>query len=449
MFKSDLEICFSQKDCFETIFNNITEGIIIINNDMVVLNLNKAASEHINISRDAAIGKTFSSVFKNHFKNVESTLKMAIKTQRPIKDLSVDYRRKDGNQKKFSIKTAFLPDIKCNNHRLVLLLEDITELSTLRDKLDQQHRFQNLIGKNKKMQEIYWLIERIADSDASTLIIGESGTGKELVAHAIHNKSKRAKNAFVTLNCSALSETLLESELFGHVKGAFTDAIRDKAGIFQLADKGTLFLDEIGDISPAIQVKLLRVLQEGVIERVGDPAPIHIDVRIICATNKDLKKLITINTFREDLYYRLKVISMTLPPLRERKDDILLLVEHFIEKYKIKTGKNIQSIDEDVLNLFMTYPWKGNVRELENAIEHAFVLCRRNVITPSHIPAEIKSMTKEYYQPEKTGDEKKMIELALAKSGWNKSKAARALGIDRTTLWRKIKEMEIQEKILN
>jgi transcriptional regulator with PAS, ATPase and Fis domain len=332
---------------------------------------------------------------------------------------------------------------------MVILFEDITELSKLRRKLDQQYIFQSIIGKNKKMQEIYWLIERVADSDATTLILGESGTGKELAAQAIHEKSRRAKKAFVKVNCSALSESLLESELFGHVKGAYTDAISDRIGRFQLADKGTIFLDEIGDISLAIQVKLLRALQEGVIERVGDPTPMHVDARIICATNKDLKKLINNNLFREDLYYRLKIISMKLPPLRERKDDIVPLVTHFIKKYNLKTGKNILSINDDVLDLFMRYPWKGNVRELENAIEHAFVLCRSKVITTSHIPVEIKEIKNDYYPSEEIKDEKKLVESALIKSGWNKSKAARALGIDRTTLWRKTKEMGIKEHPLS
>ncbi len=449
ILKNDLQICFSRKDCFEIIFNSVKEGIVLINSDMLILNLNKAAAEYGGVTRDRAIGKIFSSVFKNHFRNIEIALKKAFKKYGPVKGLSIDYFEKNGNQKKLMIKTAFLADTESSDTRMVILFEDITELSKLRRKLDQQYKFQSIIGKNKKMQEIYWLIERVADSDATTLILGESGTGKELAAQAIHEKSRRAKKAFVKVNCSALSESLLESELFGHVKGAYTDAISDRIGRFQLADKGTIFLDEIGDISLAIQVKLLRALQEGVIERVGDPTPMHVDARIICATNKDLKKLINNNFFREDLYYRLKIISMKLPPLRERKDDIVPLVTHFIKKYNLKTGKNIQSINDDVLDLFMRYPWKGNVRELENAIEHAFVLCRSKVIATSHIPVEIKDIKNDCCPSEEIKDEKKLVESALIKSGWNKSKAARALGIDRTTLWRKTKEMGIKENPLS
>jgi PAS domain S-box-containing protein len=450
----DVENCITQEDCFEAIFNSVTDGIVTVNNDMVVLNINKASAEYIGISRHMAIGKKYSMVFQDRLGDIEPILKMTLHTQIPITNFCSSYYEKDGTQKRFAINTSMLKNNKDLNHGLVVVFKDITELSTLRYQLSLQDRFQKsgliyIIGKNRKMQEIYRLIENVADSDASTLIYGESGTGKELVARAIHDKSHRAKGPFVKVNCSALPETLLENELFGHVKGAFTGAIRDKMGRFQLADKGTIFLDEIGDISPAIQVKLLRVLQEGVIERVGDPMPINIDVRVILATNKDLKELINNNRFREDLYYRLKVISITLPPLRERKDDMALLIEHFIEKYNIKTGKNITSVDKDVLDLFLRYPWEGNIRELENAIEHAFVLCRTNVIAPSHIPAEIKNIEKNDSCPSgETKDEKTMIESALIKSGWNKSKAARTLGIDRTTLWRKTKEMGIKEHVL-
>ena len=448
----DLEICITQEDCFEAIFNSVTEGIITVNNDMVVLNINKASAEYIGISRHMAIGKKYSMVFQNRLGDIEPILKMTLHAQTPVTNFCSTCYGKDSIQKRFVINTSILKNNKDLNYGLVVVFKDITELSILRHQVSQQDRFQKsgllyIIGKNKKMQEIYRLIENVADSDASTLIYGESGTGKELVARAIHDKSHRAKGPFVKVNCSALPETLLEDELFGHVKGAFTNAIRNKIGRFQLADKGTIFLDEIGDISPAIQVKLLRVLQEAVIERVGDTMPISIDVRVILATNKNLKELINKNRFREDLYYRLKVISITLPPLRERKDDMHLLVKHFIEKYNIKTGKNVTSIDKDVLDLFLRYSWKGNIRELENAIEHAFVLCRSNVIKPSHIPAEINNIEENVScSPGEAKDEKTLIESALIKSGWNKSKAARALGIDRTTLWRKTKEMGINEQ---
>tara|TARA_B100000315_G_scaffold63627_1_gene57822 strand:- start:5622 stop:7049 length:1428 start_codon:yes stop_codon:yes gene_type:complete len=451
----DFDICISQRDCFEAIFNSVSEGIIRINKETVVLNLNKAAAEYAGISRKMAIGRKYSMVFQDRLGDIEPILKMTLQTQIPITNFCSTYLGKDDKQKGFVINTAILKNNEGFNKGLVVVFKDITELTRLRRQFVQQNNFHKfgllyIVGKNKKMQEIYQLIECVADSDASTLIYGESGTGKELVAQAIHNKSHRAMGPFVKVNCSALPETLLENELFGHVKGAFTGAIRDKMGRFQLAHKGTIFLDEIGDISPVIQVKLLRVLQEGLIERVGDPMPIKIDVRVILATNKDLEELINLNRFREDLYYRLKVISITLPPLRERKDDMALLIEHFIEKYNIKTGKNITSIDKDVLELFLRYPWKGNIRELENAIEHAFVLCRGNSITPLHIPAEIKNIEKNVYcPPGEAKDEKTIIESALIKSGWNKSKAARALGIDRTTLWRKTKEMGIKEHPLS
>ncbi len=450
----DLYTCFAQRDCFEAIFNSVSEGIIKTNNETAVLNLNKAAAEYAGISRKMAIGKKFSTIFKDRLGDLEPILRMTLQTQIPVTNFCSTYLGKDGIQKRFVINIVILKNNKDLNKGLVLVFKDLTEITRLRRQFVHHNSFHkcglhHIVGKSKKMQEIYHLVECVADSDASTLIYGESGTGKELVAKAIHNESHRAKGPFIKVNCSALPETLLENELFGHAKGAFTGAIRDKIGRFQLAHKGTIFLDEIGDISPAIQVKLLRVLQEGLIERVGDPVPIKIDVRVILATNKDLKELINKNRFREDLYYRLKVISITLPPLRERKDDMILLIEHFIEKYNIKTGKNITSIDKDVLELFLRYPWKGNIRELENAIEHAFVLCQSNFITPSDIPAEIKNIEKNVYcLSRETKDEKTIIESALIKSGWNKSKAARTLGIDRTTLWRKTKEMGIKEQPL-
>jgi transcriptional regulator with PAS, ATPase and Fis domain len=308
------------------------------------------------------------------------------------------------------------------------------------------------------MQEIYTLIEDIADSDATVLIQGESGTGKELVAQAIHYQASRSNKPFVKVNCSALAETLLETELFGHVKGAFTGAIRDKIGRFELAQGGTIFLDEIGDISPAIQVKLLRVLQEKEIERVGSTKSIKVDVRVITATNKDLKKLMQQNKFREDLFYRLYVIPIHLSPLRERKEDIPLLVEHFIGQFKNQTGKNIESFSEDALKLLLDYSWPGNVRELENAIEHAFVKCRTHLILPEHLPQEVlgakvespiwrRNRFQEIPGAKKGSAVRKRRRLtydqlyrALKESQGNKTLAAKQLGIGRTTLWRKLKK---------
>jgi transcriptional regulator with PAS, ATPase and Fis domain len=297
------------------------------------------------------------------------------------------------------------------------------------------------------MQEIFRLFEDLADTDTTVLITGESGTGKELVARALHYESIRAAKPLVTVNCSALAENLLESELFGHVKGAFTGAVKDKVGRFQMADGGTIFLDEIGETSSLIQLKLLRVLQEKVFELVGDSKPIAVDMRVIAATNRDLKEKIKSGEFREDLYYRLKVVEIMLPPLRERREDIPLLVDHFLSLFDRKFEKNIDGISSEVLSTFMQYLWPGNIRELEHAIEHAFVLCRDRTINVDHLPPEIKKYSKiQPHVSEKTsGYELQEILQALKKTHWNKAKAARMLGISRPTLYQKIKEYNLTE----
>ena len=264
----------------------------------------------------------------------------------------------------------------------------------LRKELKDKYSLESMIGKSKKMQEIYSLIEKIAPTETTVLIQGESGTGKEMAARAIHYLSLRREKPFVTINCGALPESLLESELFGHVKGAFTDAVTDKKGMFEVADKGTLFLDEVGEMSPITQVKLLRTLQERKIRRVGGTEEIPIDVRIISATNQDLKKKIKEGFFREDLYYRLNVLSLEMPPLRERKEDIPLLVNHFLQKYCQKLGRGMKRVAPEVYNIFESYPWPGNIRELENVIERVVAIEERETITTSCLPKELLQLEK-------------------------------------------------------
>jgi transcriptional regulator with PAS, ATPase and Fis domain len=279
------------------------------------------------------------------------------------------------------------------------------------------------------------------------MITGESGTGKELVAEALHYKGSRGRNSMVKVNCSALSENLLESELFGHVRGSFTGAIKDKIGRFQIADGGTIFLDEIADISPKIQIELLRVLQEKEFERVGDSTTMKVDVRVVAASNQNLSEKVKAGEFREDLYYRLNVMRVTLPPLRDRRDDIPLLVNYFMKKFNSKFNKNITSVSTDVEKIFMEYPWPGNIRELEHALEHAFILCRQTAITVDHLPPELQSF--EVAESALTGngdiDDPQLIIDALDKSAWNKTKAASLLGISRRSIYRKIKEYSITQ----
>jgi transcriptional regulator with PAS, ATPase and Fis domain len=306
-----------------------------------------------------------------------------------------------------------------------------------------RYNLHNIVGKSHKLQGIFRLLDELMNTDTTVLITGETGTGKELVAKALHYGGGRAAKPLVTVNCSALPENLLEDELFGHVKGAFTGASRGRVGRFQAAQGGTLFLDEVGDMPPNLQLKLLRALQEKTFERLGDSTTYHADVRIIAATNRDLKKKVSLGEFREDLYYRLKVLEIALPPLRDRSEDIPLLINHFLALFNKNYNKHIEEISQDALKVFMSYPWPGNVRELQHAIEHAFVLCNTPTITLEHLPAEIQD-----YSPQEApaqADRDRISSLqppdilqVLVQTGWNKAKAARLLGISRPTLYQLI-----------
>ena len=312
----------------------------------------------------------------------------------------------------------------------------------LRQELKRVYHFRDIVGKNYKMQEIFELIRTVADSDASVLILGESGTGKELIARAIHYSSRRAEKPFVSVSCSALPESLLESELFGYEKGAFTGAVRDKPGRFEEANKGTLFLDEVGEMKPETQLHLLRVLQEREIRRLGGTGVIKVDVRIIAATNKDLERAVKEGSFREDLYYRLNVVTIQLPPLREREDDIPLLAERFLMKYNIKNNRNLEGISPKAIALLVQYHWPGNVRELENVIERAVVITKHRIIQPEDLPPHIQSFQESKgIQPRKLKEvEKEHIQHTLEENKWNISKTSKVLGIDRSTLYKKIRQ---------
>ncbi len=311
----------------------------------------------------------------------------------------------------------------------------------LRQELKRVYQFRDIVGKNYKMQEIFELIRTVADSDASVLILGESGTGKELIARAIHYSSRRAEKPFVSVSCSALPESLLESELFGYEKGAFTGAVRDKPGRFEEANGGTLFLDEVGEMKPETQLHLLRVLQEREIRRLGGTGVIKVDVRIIAATNKDLERAVKEGSFREDLYYRLNVVTVQLPPLREREDDIPLLAERFLMKYNIKNNRNLEGISPKAIALLVQYDWPGNVRELENVIERAVVITKHTIIQLEDLPPHIQSFQESKgVRPRKLKEvEKEHIQHTLEENKWNVSKTSKVLGIDRSTLYKKIR----------
>jgi PAS domain S-box-containing protein len=352
--------------------------------------------------------------------------------------------------------------IKDENDTVIGVVEtvtDLTEFYRMRRKVEEADRrlgeiyqFDNIIGKSHVMRQVFTAIEAAAASDATVLIHGESGTGKELVAGAIHYHSIRSDMPMVTVNCSALSESLLESELFGHIRGAFTGASRDRTGRFEEADGGTIFLDEIGEISPLIQVKLLRVLQEREIERVGESKKRKIDIRIMAATNKNLLALVHQGIFRQDLYYRLKVFPIHVPPLRERKEDLPLLTNHFITVLNKKTGKQIQNLSPEAMRILMDYSWPGNVRELENAVEHAFVLCNVKQIDVFDLPVEIRQVE---YRPALFQENPNPLPLPLKKLSrdilltllddcdWNKAEAGRRVGLSRTAIWKYMKKWDI------
>lgn len=446
--RKGLEDILAEKDNLDAIFNSLTDGVLTHDKEMIITNFNRAAELITGFNKEEVVGKKCEDLFKVKLCGENCSLCQSFSSQAGLKEHEIKIQRKDGDFRWILLNTTLLRDKRGDIKGAVAILRDITEVLSLRRELNYRYSFDNIISKNHKMQSTYKLIEDVADTDATVLIQGETGTGKELVARAIHHHSHRAKGRFVKVDCSALSENLLESELFGHVKGAFTGAYRDKMGRFELAHKGTIFLDEIANLSTNLQIKLLRVLQDREIERVGDVNTIKVDVRVIAATNSNLKELMLQGKFREDLYYRLNVVPIFLPPLRERKEDIPLLVEHFIEKLNQEAEKKIYGISQKALGILMDYNWRGNVRELENVIAYAFVKCKGRYIQPDHLPMEIiqfETAPNIKSIPKRQNISLEAITRVLKEAGWNKSKAARKLGIDRTTLWRKIKEYQIQE----
>ncbi len=352
----------------------------------------------------------------------------------------------------YILKPLRLDEILAKVERISQLKSLMKENQYLRDKLSQKYNFNNIIGKNRKMLELFDLINDIAKTNSTILITGDSGTGKELIANALHFNSDRVKKPFVKVNCGVLAENLLESELFGHVKGAFTGAIKDKLGRFEISHGGSIFLDEIGDISPNMQLKLLRVLQEGEFERVGSTETVKVDVRIIAATNRDLASLMMKGEFRQDLYYRLNVIPLEVPPLRERKDDIPLLVTHFLDKYNKQFNKKIEVIEDDAMKYLQNYTWPGNIRELENLIERSVVLNKTGKLSFKDFPSyviqredelEIQIPTDGLLTDIVDTYERRIILRALKENNFNKLRTAEKLGIHRSTFMSKLKKYEI------
>ncbi|MCC6346050.1 MAG: sigma 54-interacting transcriptional regulator [Nitrospirales bacterium] len=428
----------------EAIFRSVKDALITVDRDLYLVEVNEAASKICGFTR-SFLGKPLSSLPGECTRDCLASLKATIGNKQPDEIQRIECRHRQRPQQVVSITTYPLLDRQCVFSGAIMVARDETRLADLERDMQERQQFFNLVGKSEKMQEIYALIEDLADVQTTVLITGESGTGKELVAEALHYRGVRSNKPYVKVNCSALSESLLESELFGHVKGAFTGAVKDKAGRFQRADGGTIFLDEIGDISPRMQLRLLRVLQEMEFERVGDSTPIRVDVRVVAATNRNLREKVRLGEFREDLYYRLKVVEVILPPLRERSEDIPLLIDHFIQKFNKKLNKALTGVSREVQRILVDHPWPGNVRELEHTLEHACVLCRKDFIAVDDLPCDFRESAGAQ-QPACTdsrNDEPRAIIQALEKTAWNKAKAARLLGISRRTIYRKINDYKL------
>ena len=450
------------------IINSMAEGVFTLDTKGRITSWNSSMEKITGYTDKEALGGTCSILVCSQCFGMKCPANLeacGILKHGKAEDKQCLVRHKDGHDIPVIKNARAVRDETGQIFGVVETLTNLTELEKARAKAEEAARrlgefyqFGNIIGKSKAMQQVFESIRAAANSDATILIQGGSGTGKELVAGAIHYNSTKKEGPLVTVNCSALSESLLESELFGHEKGAFTGALRDRRGRFEEADGGTMFLDEVGEISPYIQVKLLRVLQEKEIERVGDSRKKKVDIRIIAATNTDLYSLVQEGRFRQDLYYRLKVFPIDIPPLRKRKEDIPLLMKHFIKEQNAKTGKHVTGLTESAMRMLMDYHWPGNVRELENSIEHAFVLCNRDQIDVDDLPLEMRMIkyepndTREYHTLKEISflrkklTREKLLEI-LYECDWNKAEVGRRVGLSRTAIWKYMKKWDIPLKM--
>ena len=435
-----------------TILDSIADGVFTVDSDFIITSFNQAAERITGFSAEEAIGQRCYNIFRAPVCQSGCLLAESIHTGRQISGLELSVLNRRNDEIPISVSTAVLRNRQGEVIGGVEAFRDLSAVQNLRREMQRRYTLHDMVSKNHRMQEIFALVSDVAVSSASVLIQGETGTGKELLAQAIHNESLRRDGPFVKVNCGALPDTLLESELFGHVAGAFTDARAERKGRFELADGGTIFLDEIGDTSPAMQVKLLRVVQEGKFEPVGSSETRTIDARVVTATHRDLKEAVSTGAFRQDLYYRINTVQLTLPALRDRREDIPLLVEHFIERFNGLTEKGVRKVSDTAMRALMRYGWPGNVRELEHAIEHAFVLVKGPTIDLHHLPDELSSAAPQPGDPDQGqppsrsilgGAERQAIEEVLARHHWNKTAASQELGMSRSTLWRKMRKLGI------
>jgi len=428
------------------ILDSIADGVFTVDKDWRITSFNRAAEQITGVTRKDAIGRPCREVLKADLCEGGCALRETMETGHTIISKPVDIIDAHGRRKPITISTALLKDEKGQVVGGVETFRDMTIVEELRKQVLKQYRCEDIISRSAKVQQLFDVLPRVAESDCTVLIEGETGTGKELFARAVHSLGRRKNKPFIAVNCGALPDTLLESELFGYKAGAFTDAKKDKPGRFALAQGGTIFLDEIGDVSPAVQVRLLRVLQEKTYEPVGGVASVKTDARVITATNKNLQELVDKGVFRKDLFYRINVVRFHLPPLRERREDIPLLVDHFIQRFNSRYGKNICCVSNEVMAVLMNYAFPGNIRELENVIEHSFVLCQGRVIEKKDLPEVFR--TGGTANGGKSGElrtlkqmEAMMIEQALRRHDGNRAAAARDLDIDPSTPFRKLKTL--------
>ena len=432
-----------------SILNSITDGVLTVDNEWRITSFNPAAERITGHRAENVMGKQCYDVMQSETCKTNCPLRKTMTTKMPIYDYEIEIINAQGKVVPVSVNTALLIDEQNSIIGGVETFRDLSIFKKLTEELHNKYSYEKIIGKDKKMQKVYNLLETISPINTTVLITGETGTGKELVACAIHHNSPRKHKPFIKIDCSAIPETLIESELFGYMKGAFTDARADKPGKFQLADKGTIFLDEISNIPLSVQAKLLRVIEEQAFEPLGGVKTIRVDVRIIAATNIDLQKSIAQATFRQDLYYRINVVLVTLPPLRARSGDIPLLVSHFITLFNEKFGKAISRLSQNAMDVLLDYPWPGNVRQLEHAIEHAFIHCTGRTIHVNHLPDDINhsnGVLKPTLMINKNPllkMEQDVIVKTLHQNKGNRRKTANALGISRITLWRKMKKHQI------
>ena len=431
----------SIEDYYHIVFDSIEEGVFTVDLQWRITFFNRAAEKITGTSRAEAIGRPCLEVFRTNVCQTDCVLRQALHDCKSIFNRPVYMTRSDSERIPISVNAAVLKDRTGSRIGGVETFRDLSNLQKLRESFHEHHTFHNMVSNNPKMQEIFATIEMIADSDCNVLIEGATGTGKELLARAVHCTSKKKNGPFVPVNCGALPDSLIESELFGYKAGAFTDAKADKPGRFERAHNGTIFLDEIGDISRASQVRLLRVLEDKVYEPLGTVKPAKTNARVVVASHCDLDSLVEKKKFREDLYFRVNVMKLSLPTLAERKEDIPLLANHFIARFNRDKKRNILGLTHEAMAALILYDWPGNIRELENAIEHALVLCKEELINLRHLPAGLLAKINVTIANKGTTlkeIEKNAIMQALARNDWKKALTARELGINKNTLRRKI-----------